>query len=96
MEYICSYTYHFSSAGGFPILAAAAFTRALRVRLSKFQSGLRLSELLSYITCQRQPSIKHSVHAQSIPKGALCPTILFILRSLFDGPRFSPYPDFLR
>ncbi|KAJ5791492.1 uncharacterized protein N7518_008503, partial [Penicillium psychrosexuale] len=42
------------------------------------------------------PSIKHSVHAQSIPKGALCPTILFILRSLFDGPHFSPYPDFLR
>ncbi|KAJ5774536.1 hypothetical protein N7457_009432, partial [Penicillium paradoxum] len=34
-RYLGSSTYHFSSAGwGFPILAAAAFTRALRVRLT--------------------------------------------------------------
>jgi hypothetical protein len=38
---------------GHPILAAAAFTRALRVRLtalSKFQPALRLTELLNVIT----------------------------------------------
>ncbi|KUM57420.1 hypothetical protein ACN42_g9769, partial [Penicillium freii] len=34
--YLGSCTYHISSAGwGFPILAAAAFMRALRVRLSE-------------------------------------------------------------
>ncbi|KUM57052.1 hypothetical protein ACN42_g10151 [Penicillium freii] len=35
-SYLGSYTYYISSAGwGFPILAAAAFMRALRVRLSE-------------------------------------------------------------
>ena len=33
------------------------------------------------------------VDAQSIPKRVLCPTILFILRSLFDSPHFSLYPN---
>jgi hypothetical protein len=74
----------------------------LRVRLN--ESGLRLIELLSdcgwlgalrsitdYLEIHQKHLNEHSINAQPIPKGGLY-TVLFILRSTFDGPQFATFP----